>query len=157
MEETKIHAICCRECGWLLFIVKGEKFNEIAVLVWDDFLKLLEKSGQDLSESKFMGISLISEEGETDNHIYKAAVSYPPKKNLAFNSLTKEILPTSKYAIFLLKGSYQGIWKAFDFAFKKINDSKYEFSQAPCLENYINDPSITPEDELLTEILIPIK
>lgn len=136
---------------------KGGNFDEIAPLVWQDFLGILEKSGQDLSQSEFLGVSLVSEGSESDNHIYKAAVSCPSGKNLNFNDLTEELLPASKYAKFLLKGSYEGIWPAFNFAFKKINESEHEFSQAPCLENHLNDPSLTSESELLTEILIPIK
>lgn len=36
-------------------------------------------------------------------------------------------------------------------------DNHIELADGPCLENYINDPSCTPEDELLTELLVPIK
>ena len=71
--------------------------------------------------------------------------------------LTKEVIPASKYAKFLLKGSYEGIWYAFDKAFKHVDESDFEFTGGPSLEVYLNDPSQTPEEELLTEILIPIK
>ena len=138
----------------------GGRFDEIAPAVWQDFIKILAAANQDLSESEFLGISEVEPAGnadQPDTFIYKAAVSAPTHKQLIFDDLQQQVLPASKYAKFLLKGSYLGVWPAFDKAFKVINEGPYELSAGVCLENYLNDPSQTAEDELLTEILIPVK
>lgn len=136
---------------------EGGVFQEIAPLAWQKFLEIILKEGQDLSQSEFLGISYIESEGLIQNHVYKVAVSAPKNKNLIFNELRKESLPEGKYLKFLLKGSYSGIWASFDRIFKYVNENSYELAEGPCLENYINDPNSTPEEDLLTELLVPIK
>lgn len=133
---------------------KGGRFEEIATPVWEEFLKTLENGKQDLSQSEFLGLSLVD---QNENHYYKAAITVPQNVEINLPSLKREVLAQSKYAKFILKGSYDGVWPAFDFAFKKLNEMGIKLEDSPCLENYINDPRQTPEDELITEILIPIK
>lgn len=132
--------------------VVDSSFKEAAQHTWDEFLKILPTVNEDLSKSEFMGVGEMLEEKCS----YKAAISLPTNENVQIKGLKREVIPHSKYAKFLLKGSYEGIWYAFDEAFKYINESDFQIGSAPCLELYLNDPSITPEEELLTEILIPI-
>ena len=54
------------------------------------------------------------------------------------------------------KGSYDGLKQAYCEIFKYIEENKLEYTGV-CYDHYINDPSVTPEDELLTKIVIPIK
>ncbi|MFG1593585.1 GyrI-like domain-containing protein [Halobacteriovorax sp. CON-3] len=128
-------------------------FKDAAQIAWQEFLQILSKVQEDLSQSEFLGVGDIINEECT----YQAAISLPTNESAIIPKLTRSEIPASKYAKFLLKGSYDGIWFAFDKAFKFINEGDYEIGDAPCLEVYLNDPSITPEDELMTEILIPIK
>lgn len=132
----------------------GGRFEEIAPPVWEDFLRTLENGKQDLSQSEFLGVSSVD---QSESHCYKAAITVPSNVEINLPSLKRETLVKSKYAKFILKGSYDGVWPAFDFAFKKLNEMGLELADLPCLENYINDPRETPEEELLTEILIPVK
>lgn len=54
------------------------------------------------------------------------------------------------------KGSYDGLDKAYGEIFKYMEDNKLELVGI-YYDYYLNDPSITPESELLTKIVIPIK
>lgn len=138
--------------------ISGKNFSEIAPLVWDDFIKVLTHTDQDLSESEWLGLSYIDQkEIEENSHIYKAAISVPSKKEIHFSEFEHESISPQKYLKFVLKGSYLGIWAAFEKAFEIMDKNGHILGDGPCLENYINDPKETPEEELLTEILIPVK
>jgi AraC family transcriptional regulator len=133
----------------------GGEFKDVAPIAWEHFLKCMESTKADLSQSEFLGVGTMSTEDTTQVCTYKAAVT--SNLDIKIDGLEKEILPASKYAKFLLKGSYDNLWIAFDKAFQIINEGPYEFSNTPCIENYLNDPSVTPVEDLLTEILIPIE
>lgn len=142
-EETIVYGIAA----------KDSSFNDAAQIAWQEFLQVVPTLKEDLSQSEFLGVGEIL----NNNCSYMAAISIPTNKNPEIGKLVKQTIPAARYAKFLLKGSYEGIWYAFDKAFKFINESEFEIGEAPALELYLNDPSITPEEELLTEILIPIK
>jgi AraC family transcriptional regulator len=60
------------------------------------------------------------------------------------------------YAKFVLVGPYSQIWMAFDKIFKTLAERKVALRPEFCIENYVNDPRVTPEDKLQTELLVPI-
>ena len=137
---------------------EGEHFSEIAPAIWMDFLKFLGPHFPELAESEFMGISSILHGVESESKsIYKAAVSVSPQSGLKIEGLEKEMLPKRRYAKFLLKGPHVGVWPAFEESLNVVNESELELGEGECLEVYLNDPSQIPEEDLLTEILIPIK
>jgi AraC family transcriptional regulator len=135
----------------------GGDFKDIAPVAWQNFLKVLGTISEDLSKSEFLGVGTMDKSDTKAVCNYKAALSIPTNPKFVNAGLMKEELPASNYAKFLLKGTYNNIWIAFDKAFQVITEGPYEIADAPCLENYLNDPTKTPEEELLTEILIPIK
>lgn len=136
---------------------EGGPFPEIAPVAWQKFLQILVPANQDVSQSEFLGVSYIETIKQSAKHVYKVALSCPENKKLEFSNLKKETLPEGKYLKFTLKGSYQGVWPAFDRIYKYISENGLELAEGPCLENYINDPNVTPEKDLLTELLVPIK
>jgi len=56
----------------------------------------------------------------------------------------------------LLTGPYSQIWMAFSQIFRTLAEGGVRLREDFCIENYVNDPKVTPEDQLQTEILIPI-
>ena len=54
------------------------------------------------------------------------------------------------------KGPYNGLEQAYSQIFEFINKNKLE-PTGVYYDYYLNDPSITPEDELLTKIVVPVK
>ncbi|WP_127718262.1 GyrI-like domain-containing protein [Halobacteriovorax sp. HLS] len=135
----------------------GGEFKDIAPLAWENFLKVLGTIKEDLSQSEFLGVGTMDKSDTKQVCNYKAALSVPTDSKISIPDLEKEEIPASKYAKFLLEGTYDNVWIAFEKAFEVITEGAYELADAPCLENYLNDPNVTPENELLTEILIPIK
>lgn len=135
----------------------GGAFNDIAPIAWQELMQVLPNIKHDLSKSEFLGIGTVDKSDATMVCHYRAAFSCPSKDFGSIQGLTTETIPAAKYAKFVLYGSYQNIGNAVEKAFQIITKGAYELDDAPCLENYLNDPTITPENELVTEILIPIK
>ncbi len=70
---------------------------------------------------------------------------------------TKTIAP-QKYAKFLHKGSHEDSLLTYDYIYSHwMTDIQLELVDKPTLEFFINDEKDTPQNELLTEIYIPIK
>ncbi len=63
-----------------------------------------------------------------------------------------------KYAVFVHKGPYRDLNKSYSDIFRNwIPKSKFELADSPHIEIYLNDADKVKEEELLTEICIPLK
>ncbi|GAB4574489.1 MAG: hypothetical protein Kow0077_21320 [Anaerolineae bacterium] len=63
-------------------------------------------------------------------------------------------MPTA--AVMVYKGSYSRIGEAWEAMMGWIEANGYVLS-GPCCEVYLNDPQVTPEEELLTELQAPVQ
>ncbi len=75
-------------------------------------------------------------------------------KNLP-EKLTYEKFKGGKYSRFVLTGSYSNLPEASGRVFEIVAEKKIQVRDDFYIENYANDPRTTPEDQLVTEILIP--
>jgi len=57
----------------------------------------------------------------------------------------------------VLTGSYANLGAATSRVVERIGELRLERRDDFWIENYLNDPKTTPEDELVTEILVPIR
>jgi effector-binding domain-containing protein len=87
--------------------------------------------------------------------IYRAGVSLaaPPVKLPADLSYTK--FAGGKYSRFILTGSYANLGQATGRVMEIIQQTRLPLRDDYFIENYVNDPRSTPEDQLITEILVP--
>lgn len=60
-----------------------------------------------------------------------------------------------KYSRFVLTGSYANLGEATGRAWSMAAEMKIQIRDDFAIENYVNDPKTTPEEELITEILVP--
>jgi effector-binding domain-containing protein len=60
-----------------------------------------------------------------------------------------------KYLCFTLTGSYAQLPRASGRVFELVKERKLPVREGFNIENYVNDPSTTPEAELITEIQFP--
>jgi effector-binding domain-containing protein len=88
--------------------------------------------------------------------IYQAGVALGSEPGKLPDGMRHRVIKSGKYACFLLTGPYSHIWMAFDRIFKTLTEKKVELRPEFCIENYVNDPRVTPEDHLKTELLVPI-
>jgi len=139
-----------------VFLEKRGPFAEVAPPLWNDLMPLLPPLNQQQIR-EYLGVSGIdkSKPGE-ESMIYQAGVACGEKPEKLFNGLQHRAIKPGKYARFLLTGPYSQIWPAFDRIFQTLADKKVELRPEFCIENYLNDPRCTPEQQLQTELLVPI-
>ena len=76
---------------------------------------------------------------------------------LADNTLEKIQVPAGKYATVVFKGSYAELEQPYSWLFGEwLPNSGYETADFPPFEEYLNDPKVTPPNELLTRIHCPL-
>lgn len=140
-----------------VFLEKRGPFPEVAPPLWGELMPLLQKIDQG-EVREFLGVSGVdkSRAGE-DAMIYQAGVALRNKPANLPAGLTEKSIKSGRYARFLLTGPYTQIWPAFDRIFKTLADKKVMLRPEYCIENYLNDPQVTPEDQLKTELLVPIE
>ncbi len=87
--------------------------------------------------------------------IYRAgfALSGPPvdlPQGLAY-----EKFEGGKYVRFVLTGPYTDLPAASGQVWSSVSEKKISLRDDVAIENYRNDPRVTPEDQLITHILVP--
>lgn len=132
-------------------------FAEVAPPAWEDLFHLLGGKIPHEQFTELLGLSGMdkSRPGE-ESMIYQAGVCVASKPAEVPQGLRYRRLQGGKYARFLLTGPYSRIWIAFNQIFRALAERRTSLREDYCIENYVNDPKITPEDQLQTQILIPI-
>jgi DNA gyrase inhibitor GyrI len=87
--------------------------------------------------------------------IYRAGMALAAEPRNLRASLKYEKFKGGKYSKFVLTGSYANLPEASGRVFEIVAEKKIQMRDDFCIENYANDPRTTPEEQLLTEILIP--
>ncbi len=89
---------------------------------------------------------------------YNAGIILPENSDFSPKGLfdIKEI-SSQKYAKFIHKGSHETCFETYNKIYARwMFDVQLEFEDLPILEFYINDDNINPEEDLITEIYIPV-
>lgn len=159
-EERKVnlskYEIVTRPVTHYVFLEKHGPFAEVAQPAWNEMFPLAFSQFKETQFKEFLGLSGIDKTkfGE-ETMIYQAGIALTEQPATPPKGLQYRKIKSGKYARFILKGSYSQIWMAFEKAFKSLAEEGMELRKEFCIENYVNDPKTTPEDQLLTEILIP--
>lgn len=157
MVIEKEYEIVKREEALFLYLENKGSFQEVAPDLWE---QLFPKAFSQVSSTKVkqcLGLSIVddSKTGE-DVLLYQAGLVFD-KTVSSLKGFKSKSIPKGKYAKFLLKGSYSNIAQAFSDGFKILAEKGIKIRDEFCIENYLNSPQDTPEEKLLTEILIPIE
>jgi effector-binding domain-containing protein len=134
-----------------VFVEKIGPFQETAPQAWQTVHPLIPGVSQ---HNKVTGYMSLYKRGPK---IYRAGVSLAEEpKNLPAN-LKYEKFKGGKYNRFVLTGPYSNLPEASGRVFEIVAEKKIPVRDEYCIENYINDPRTTPEEKLVTEILIPTR
>jgi AraC family transcriptional regulator len=146
-----------RPASHYVYLRRIGSFAEVARPAWDEMFRLLAGKIGHEQFRELLGLSGIdkTKQGE-EAMMYEAGVCVADKPAKVPEGLQHKKLNSGKYAQFLLTGPYSQIWIAFSQIFRALSEGKVTLREDLCIENYINDPKVTPQDELQTQILIPM-
>lgn len=132
-----------------VFVEKAGQLPQIAGQAWQtahSFVPELSKKNQ------ITGYMSLYRMGPT---VYRAgfALSAPPvdlPPGLAY-----EKIDGGKYSRFVLTGPYTDLPAASGTVWKIVAEKNVPLRDDFAIENYMNDPRVTPENQLITHIMIP--
>ena len=142
-----------------VYLEKRGPFAEKAPLAWHEFWTIAATGGLDKNIMETMaGLSRIDASlcGD-DSFIYQAGILVKQKPDILPQGLSCRILPAGKYACFILTGSYSQFARAYPAAFERVAIAQLKLRSDFCIERYLNSPQDTAEENLKTEILLPIE
>ena len=132
-----------------VFIEKIGPFQNTAPQAWQEVHPLVPRISEHNKITGYMSLYKVGPK------IYRAGVSLAAEpKNLPEN-LRYEKFKGGKYSRFVLTGSYANLPEASRRVFEIVAEKETQMRDDFCIEHYANDPRTTPEDQLVTEILVP--
>src|ERR1700760_1240249 len=87
--------------------------------------------------------------------IYRAGFSTAAPAVKLPEGLSYEMIAGGKYVSFELTGPYDQLPAASGKAWAIVGERKMEVRDDFAIENYLNDPRVTPPEQLITHIMIP--
>lgn len=132
-----------------VFVEKHGDFHSIAPQAWKsvhEFVPELAMNNQIIG-----GLSLY----KVGPKMYRAGFSLAEPPVDLPSGLAYEKFGGGKYARFVLTGPYSELPEASGRVWKTVEEKKLPLRDDYAIENYINDPKVTPQDQLKTEILVP--
>jgi len=132
-----------------VFIEKIGPFMQNAGAAWQAAHALAPELKKNNRATKYMSLYKIGPQ------IYRAGfgLDAPPSQLPA--GFTYELFHGGKYSRFLLTGPYTLLPQASGRVWELVKEKGIKTRDDFAIENYLNDPSVTPEEQLLTEILVP--
>ena len=132
-----------------VFVERIGPFMENAGAAWQQAHPLVSA----LSENnKIMGYMALYKMGPK---IYRAGFSIAAAPVKLPEGLRYERIPGGKYVRFELTGPYDQLGQASGRAWASVAEKKIDARDDFAIENYVNDPRITPPEQLVTHIMIP--
>ncbi len=141
----------------LLYVEKAGLFQEVAIPTWYELIPLVDQKLDREKITEYLGFNLMdmNTKDESSMH-YRAGVAMIEKPISIPKGLEYKHVAGGKYVKFVLTGPYPGIWPAFDKIFRILAENKIKLRDGECIEHYVSNPEITPEEELITELLVPV-
>jgi effector-binding domain-containing protein len=132
-----------------VFIEKIGPFQNTAPQAWQDLHQLISRISEHNKITGYLSLYKVPPK------IYRAGVSLAAEPAKLPAGLEYSKFEGGKYSRFVLTGSYSNLPQASGRVFEIVSERKIKLRDDYCIENYANDPRTTPEEQLVTEILIP--
>ncbi|MGD0908237.1 MAG: GyrI-like domain-containing protein [Candidatus Acidiferrales bacterium] len=132
-----------------VFIEKIGPFQNTAPQSWKELHQFVPTISE---HNKITGYTSLYKIGPS---VYRAGVSLAAEPKNLPSSVKYEKFKGGKYSRFVLTGPYSQLPEASRRVLEIVSEKHIQLRDDYCIENYFNDPRITPEPELITEILIP--
>jgi effector-binding domain-containing protein len=132
-----------------LFLEKVGPFQSNAPQAWQEVQQLIPAISE---HNKITGFISLYKMGP---NTYRAGVSLAAEPVNLPPNMQYEKFHGGKYSRFVLTGPYSVLHEASGRVHETVAQKKIQVRDDFCIENYVNDPRTTPEDQLITEILVP--
>jgi len=141
------HYVCIEKTG---------PIDQTAEASWKQLVPLMGPIKEKYTVTNYLALYKL--DNDPNKRVYRAGlVIDSAPTTLPSSDLRYLHFPGGKYAKFTLKGPHSKLPEACGQAFHIVEEKRIALrNEAFNMENYLNDPHSTPEDELLTEILIAI-
>jgi DNA gyrase inhibitor GyrI len=132
-----------------VFIERIGPFQNTAPQAWQDLHRLVPKV---LEHNKITGYTSLYKVGPA---LYRAGLSLDAAPKNLPDGLEYTKFKGGKYSRFVLMGPYSDLPEACGRVFQIVSETQIPLRDDFCIENYVNDPRTTPEQQLITQILVP--
>jgi predicted transcriptional regulator YdeE len=132
-----------------VFVEKTGPIPEIAPQAWQAALSLASQLAEKNQIAWNMSLYRMNPS------VYRAGFVVPEKPVEVPAGLEYELFEGGKYSRFVLTGPYSDLPAATGQVFDIFAQRGMTLRGDFCIESYVSDPRTTPEDKLITEILIP--
>ena len=164
--------IITRETAFIVFERQLGSYRKSSDIAWKNLSAALNKLNDifknmppdddlkyDIKAAELLGLCHDDPKVTDEENVrYDAAVAWTEDeiKLLAGHGYHTKEIAGGKYAKTLFKGSYGEAEKIWYGIYAWLIENKAEFRDEPAFEKYLNTPEQVSEDELLTEIYIPV-
>lgn len=157
MNLTKTPEFITRPAIHLLYVEKTGIFQEVAMPTWYELIPIVDQKLEKSKITEYLGLSIMDQNTKDEaTMFYDAGVAMSEKPAAIPKGLKYKTVDGGKYAKFVLVGATSGVWAAFESIYKILAESKIKLRDGACIENYLSNPEIVPENELVTELLVPV-
>jgi effector-binding domain-containing protein len=132
-----------------VFLERIGPFQNTAEQAWQELHKLIPAISEHNQVTGYLSLYKMGP------NIYRAGVALAAEPNHLPENVKYEKFRGGKYSRFVLTGPYSGLPEASGRVYETVSRRKIELRDDFSIENYINDPRTTSEDQLVTEILVP--
>ena len=132
-----------------VFVEKHGDFQSIAPQAWKSAHSFVPEL---LKKNKIAGYMSLYKMGPK---MYRAGFALADSPANLPDGLAYEKFAGGKYAKFVLTGPYTQLPAASGRVWNVVGEKKLAVRDDYAIENYMNDPNVTPEDKLITQILVP--
>lgn len=132
-----------------VFLEKSGPFMNTAPQAWTELHRSVPAIAERNQITGYMSLYKVGPQ------IYRAGVAVAAVPKDLPEGLGYENFAGGKFSKFVLTGAYSQLGEASRRAFELAKEHKLALRDDFNIENYVNDPRVTPEDQLLTEILFP--
>jgi effector-binding domain-containing protein len=149
MNLTVLPEIVTRPEAHYVFLERVGPFPSVAPQAWQDVLQIAPSVSE---HNQITGAMALYKMGP---NVYRAgfSLSAPPQK------LPQDVqyarLVGGKYTRFVLTGAYSNLPEASGRVWSIVGEKQIQVRDDFAVENYLSDPKTTPEEKLITQILIP--
>jgi len=132
-----------------VFVERVGPFMQNAGSAWQEAHKLAPQLRENSPVTGYMALYKMGPK------IYRAGFSIAAEPAEVPDGMEYEKVSGGKYVRFVLIGPYTDLPQASGRVWEIVGEKKLEIRDDFAIENYVNDPNVTPPDQLVTHLMIP--